>query len=137
MSRIIEEKIDKLKFNGAVDADGHILEADDLWEKYCEPKYRATAVRMKVDDQGLGYLEIGGRPSRVSRGGTFAGLGSMGQVTREKGEFDRRLRYGEECLLGAMDAKQRIRRLDLEGLDAAIIYPSLGLAWETECEDAD
>jgi hypothetical protein len=25
MSRIIEEKIDKLKFTGGVDADGHIL----------------------------------------------------------------------------------------------------------------
>ena len=88
MSRIIEEKIDKLKFTGGVDADGHILEAADLWEKYCDPKYRATAVRMKVDDQGFDYLEIGGHPSRVNRGGTFAGLGSMGQVTREKGEFN-------------------------------------------------
>jgi len=137
MSRIIEEKIDKLKFTGAVDADGHILEAGDLWEKHCEPKYRATAVRMKVDDQGLDYLEIGGRPSRVSRGGTFSGAGLMGQVTRESGEFNPRLHYGEECLLGAMDAQQRMQRLDLEGLDAAVIYPTLGLTWETECEDAD
>ncbi len=137
MSRIIEEKIDKLKFNGGVDADGHILEAADLWEKYCDPKYRATAIRMKVDDQGFDYLEIGGHPSRVNRGGSFTGLGSMGQVTREKGEFNPRLHYGDEYLLGAMDAKQRIQRLDLEGLDAAIIYPSIGLAWETECEDAD
>jgi predicted TIM-barrel fold metal-dependent hydrolase len=137
MARIIEEKIDKLKFTGAVDADGHILEAADLWEKYCEPKYRATAIRMKVDDQGLDYLEIGGQPSRVNRGGSFTGVGLMGQVTREQGEVNRRLHYGEECLLGAMDAKQRMQRLDLEGLEAAIIYPSIGLAWETECEDAD
>ncbi|MEW6301249.1 MAG: hypothetical protein AB1671_26530, partial [Thermodesulfobacteriota bacterium] len=100
MARIIEEKINKLKFPGAVDADGHILEAADLWEKYCDPKYRATAIRMKVDDQGLDYLEIGGRPSRVNRGGAFTGAGLMGQVTREKGQFNPRLHYGEECLLG-------------------------------------
>jgi predicted TIM-barrel fold metal-dependent hydrolase len=137
MARIIEEKINKLKFPGAVDADGHILEAADLWEKYCDPKYRATAIRMKVDDQGLDYLEIGGRPSRVNRGGAFTGAGLMGQVTREKGQFNPRLHYGEECLLGAMDATRRLQRLDLEGLDAAIIYPTLGLTWETECEDAD
>ena len=137
MSRIIEEKIDKLKFTGGVDADGHILEAEDLWEKYCDPKYRTTAIRIKGDEQGLDYLEIGGRPSRVSRGGSFAGLGLMGQVSREKGAFNPRLHYGEECLLGAMDAKQRLQRLDLEGLDAAIIYPSISLSWETECEDAD
>ena len=70
MSRLIEEKIDKLKFKGAVDADGHILEAADLWETYCEPKYRSTAVRMKVDNEGYDYIEICGKPSRVSRGGT-------------------------------------------------------------------
>ena len=137
MPRIIEEQIDKLNFRGAVDADGHILEAADLWETYCDPKYRSTAIRLKVDDQGMDYLEICGKPSRVSQGGTFAGVGSMGQVTREKGEVNRCQHYGDEFLLGAMDAKQRMQRLDLEGLDAAIIYPSLDLVWETECEDAD
>ncbi len=39
--------------------------------------------------------------------------------------------------LGDADAKERIARLDKEGLEAAIIYPSLSLTWETECEDAD
>jgi hypothetical protein len=83
MSRIIEEKLDKLKFTGGVDADGHILEAEDLWEKYCDPKYRTTAIRIKGDEQGLDYLEINGRPSRVSRGGSFAGLGDgAGHVRR-------------------------------------------------------
>ena len=136
MPRIIEEQIDTLNFRGAVDADGHILEAADLWETYCDPKYRSTAIRLKVDDQGMDYLEICGKPSRVSRGGTFAGVGSMGQVTREEGKVNLRQHYGDEFLLGAMDAKQRMQRLDLEGLDAAIIYPSLDLVWETECEDA-
>lgn len=137
MPRIIEEQIDTLNFRGAVDADGHILEAPDLWETYCDPKYRSTAIRLKVDDQGMDYMEICGKPSRVNRGGAFASVGSMGQVTREKGEVNRCQHYGDEFLLGAMDAKQRLQRLDLEGLDAAIIYPSLDLVWETECEDAD
>lgn len=137
MPRIIEEQIHTLNFRGAVDADGHILEAADLWETYCDPKYRSTAIRLKVDDQDMDYLEICGKPSRVNRGGAFSSVGSMGQVTREKGEVDRCQHYGDEFLLGAMDAKQRMQRLDLEGLDAAIIYPSLDLVWETECEDAD
>ena len=137
MPRIIEEQIDTLNFRGAVDADGHILEAADLWETYCDPKYRSTAIRLKVDDQDMDYLEICGKPSRVNRGGAFSSVGSMGQVTREKGEVNLHQHYGDEFLLGAMDAKQRMQRLDLEGLDAAIIYPSLDLVWETECEDAD
>jgi hypothetical protein len=133
----VEEKIHKLKYPGAIDADGHILESVKCWEEYCEAKYRANAVRMKQDKDGLEYLEINGVPSRVNRGGNFGAVAQMGQVTREKGDFDPRIKYGERLPLGAADAKERIERLDLEGLDAAIIYPSLELTWETECDDVD
>jgi hypothetical protein len=34
-----------LSWDGAVDADGHILEPSDLWEKYLEPQYRDRALR--------------------------------------------------------------------------------------------
>ena len=30
----------QLRYPGAVDADGHILEPVDLWERYLEPQYR-------------------------------------------------------------------------------------------------
>lgn len=134
----IQENFHKLKYSGAVDADGHILEAADCWEKYCEAKYRATALRVKTDEDGYEYFEIGGKPSRVSRRGQpFSSIGAMGEVTRVKGQVNPRRKYGEDVPLGAMDAKERVQRLDHEGLDAAIIYPSLGLSWETECEDVD
>ena len=81
----VEEKIHKLKYPGAVDADGHILESVKCWEEYCEAKYRANAVRMKQDKDGLEYLEINGVPSRVNRGGNFGEVAQMGQVTREQG----------------------------------------------------
>jgi uncharacterized protein len=133
----IQENIHKIKYPDAVDADGHILESKTCWEDYCEPKYKPIALRIKEDKDGLEYLEIGGTPSRVNRGGRFGNVASMGQVSREKGDFDPRKKYGEDVPLGASDAKERVQRLDLEGLKAAIIYPSLDLTWETECEDAD
>ena len=132
-----EEQIHKLKYAGAVDADGHILESAKCWEHYCEAKYRATAIRIKEDEEGLEYLEVNGVPSRVNRGGNFGGVAQMGQVTRNSGHFDRRIKYGDRVPLGACDAKDRITRLDKEGLDAAIIYPSLDLTWETETDDAE
>ena len=133
----IHEQIQKFKYAGAVDADGHILEDATLWENYCEAKYKPIAIRVKEDQEGLEYLEIAGKPSRVSRRGSFSNIAAMGEVTREKGAFDLRRKYGRDVPLGAVDAGDRIKRLDLEGLHAAIIYPSLGLSWETECEDAD
>ena len=36
-----------------IDADGHILEPPDLWERYLEPQYRERAMRIKVDERGL------------------------------------------------------------------------------------
>ena len=35
---------------GAIDADGHILEPADLWEKYLEPKYRDRALRIRTGE---------------------------------------------------------------------------------------
>ena len=52
----------QLGFDGAVDADGHILEPPDLWETYIEPEYRDRALRIVLDDNGLEALEIGGQP---------------------------------------------------------------------------
>jgi len=43
----IEEQFHKLKYPGAVDADGHILEAADCWQNYCEEKYRSAALRIR------------------------------------------------------------------------------------------
>jgi uncharacterized protein len=133
----IQEVIHKLNYSGAVDADGHILESSKCWEENCESKYRANALRLREDKDGLQFFEINGKPSRVNRAGTFGALGLMGEVTREKGNFDPSIKYGERVPLGACDARDRLTRLDQEGLDAAIIYPSLDLSWETECEDAD
>ena len=32
----------RVEFDGAVDADGHILEPPNLWEEYIDPKLRKT-----------------------------------------------------------------------------------------------
>jgi uncharacterized protein len=131
-----EENIHKLKYPGAVDADGHIYEAGDLWEKYAEPKYRPIAVRMKRDDREGDYLEIQGRPSKIARRGVFS-ESLMGRVSRDKGDLNSLRPYGEDFPLGSMDARERVERLDLEGLQSAFIYPTIGLNWETECDDID
>jgi hypothetical protein len=36
-------------YPGAIDADGHILEPPDLWEKYIEPQYRDRTIRLRTN----------------------------------------------------------------------------------------
>ena len=38
---------------------------------------------------------------------------------------------------GSMDAKERLQLLDQDGIDKAILYPTIGLLWEAEVEDPE
>jgi predicted TIM-barrel fold metal-dependent hydrolase len=129
----------RLPFPGAVDGDGHILEPPDLWQRYLEPKFRDRAPTIRVDDQGLEYLEIDGRSSKIVRGGMPAGLGAMDRVggyVYER-EASTGLKYVDEAPLGAMDPKERIERLDMENIERAFLYPTLGIFYIAECEDEE
>ena len=44
-----------------IDADGHVLEPVDMFEKYMDPDYRDRAPRMIVDGYGRERLLIEGR----------------------------------------------------------------------------
>src|SRR5215469_15769965 len=129
------EGIEKLTFTGAVDADGHILEDAGLWDRYIEAKYKDRAVRIGNDAKGLEYLEVAGKPSKIFSGGRLGGLSAMG-ATRED-QHRMALTYGGLAPYGAMDPKERLKRIDAEGLAAAFLYPTMSLLWETETEDAE
>jgi hypothetical protein len=47
-----------------IDADGHILEPPDVWEKYIDPRFRDRAIRIRLNKEGQEYLELDGRPSK-------------------------------------------------------------------------
>ena len=129
------DQIQKLTFTGAVDADGHILEDATLWDRYIEAKYKPVALRVRLDDKGLEYLEVAGKPSKIFSGGRLGGLSAMGTKRGEK--WQDRPTYGSMAPFGAMDAKERVKRIEAEGLAAAFLYPTLSLLYETETEDAD
>jgi predicted TIM-barrel fold metal-dependent hydrolase len=130
------EEFHKLKFKSAVDADGHILEAPDTWERHLEKKYQSRALRLKKDQNGLEYLEIDGKQSKLVRDGMPGSLGGMGQTVEQSMPGPQRT-YASSAPFGAMDAKERIQRIDAEGLAAAFLYPTLSLLYEVECTDAD
>ncbi len=127
----------QLSFDGAVDADGHILEPPDLWERYLEPRYRDRALRFVLDEDGLEELEIGGARSRMSRRGFPSTLGAMGDPDLRAMQKDPARTYLREAPYGSMDPKERLDLLDAEGIDAVVLYTTVGLLWEAELEDVE
>ena len=127
----------KLTFDGAVDADGHILEPPDLWERYLEPRYRDRALRFVLDDDGLEELEIGGQRSIMSRRGFPSTLGAMGDPDLRAMQKDPERTYLREAPFGSMDPNERLELLDAEGIDAAVLYTTVGLIWEAELDDPE
>ena len=68
-----------------IDADGHILEPVDLWDKYIDPAYRDRAPRLIVDTDGKERLLIEGKVL-----GSPKGLGVIGGDRRPAGDRVRR-----------------------------------------------
>lgn len=126
-------EIKRFPYDGAIDADGHVLEPPDLWENYLEAEFRPRALRIAVDDDGFEYLEIDGRPSARSNKGSLGMLGAMGEDDMRP---HRDRRYADNMPFGACDGDERLALLDQENLDKALLYPTLGLLWECELTDA-
>jgi predicted TIM-barrel fold metal-dependent hydrolase len=119
-----------------IDADGHILEPVDMWDKYLEEKYRPRAIKIKRDDNGLEFLEYDGKPAQMFRPGVLHITGAMGRKAEEMRPSAERT-YAKSAPFGSMDMKERLKLLDQDGIDKAILYPTIGLVWEAEVEDAE
>ena len=125
----------RLAFDGAVDADGHILEPPDLWEAYLDPEFRDRALRIVRDEHGLEELQIDRRRSVMSRHGFPSTLGAMGDPDLRAIQLDPERTYLRESPFGAMHPSERLALLDAEHIDIVILYTTIGLLWEAEVED--
>src|SRR5206468_563541 len=115
-----------------IDADGHVLEPPDLWERYLEPAYRARAIRVRRGGDGRDFLEVDGRPARLTTPEMLGGLGGMGKSLEELATACLAGRYAESAPPAATDPAARLALLDHDGIARALLYPSLGLQWEAE-----
>jgi predicted TIM-barrel fold metal-dependent hydrolase len=98
-----------------IDADQHIIEPPDIWEKALPARYRERAPRLVKDEDGgdawllgehresLGLVTVVGKPYQEFRwtGVTYA-------------EIDP----------GCYEPKRRLELMDVDGVDAAVIYPA-------------
>src|SRR6266851_2327477 len=122
--------------NQIIDADGHILEPPDLWDKYLEEKYLPRGIKIKLNDHGLEYLEYDGKPSAMIRPGVLHTMGAMGREL-DTMKPSQEMTYLNCAPFGSMDSAQRIELIKREGIDRVLLYPTIGLLWEAEVADPE
>jgi len=105
---------------GLVSADSHVMEPADLWTKRLDRKYHKRAPRI-IEKEGVPFLKVEGlRPYPVA--GAYA-AGKSGEELKEH--------HAKEGLKsarpGGWDPVARIKDQEIDGVQAEVIYCSLGM----------
>ena len=104
-----------------ISADSHMMEPADLWETRLDSKFRDRAPKVIKSESGKGYLFIapGVRPFPVAGG---FGIGKSGEELKEH------LKKGYEAARpSGWDPAERIKDQDIDGVQAEVIYTTLGM----------
>ncbi|HVX19810.1 MAG TPA: amidohydrolase family protein [Acidimicrobiales bacterium] len=123
---------------GIVDMDTHYYEPDDAWTRYLEPGMEATALHVERDEDGTACPYFGADPiyrlpmlprDRIQRPGAF--------VADKDGRFLAVLDEEEDYVVPGdipwyVRREARLEWMDQKGIEAAVLWPSLGLVVERQ-----
>ncbi len=98
------------------DADGHVVEPPEAWEEV-EERFRP---RIHLDDSGYEHVVVGDQELLAVPLGTLA---TPGARFSDPATF----RALAEAHPGGSDPAARLADMDAEGIDQAVLYPSIGL----------
>jgi predicted TIM-barrel fold metal-dependent hydrolase len=104
-----------------VDADGHVCEPADLWERNLPSHLADRGIRLRWNE-ATGYDECLVEDSMATDRG-LVGLGNAGESYDDFG----RGRHYEDLNPAGFDPQERVKVLDAEGIDFSVMYPGLGL----------
>jgi len=106
-----------------IDIDGHVREADDLWERYLEPPFRSRAPKIeKVANGQLLFRLEGARHHRKPDESPFR-MKSDDSPVNEHREL-------------ATDPHERLKDMDRDGIERGMLFPSAGLYLPSVQEEA-
>src|SRR5215469_6349858 len=110
-----------------IDADGHVTEPPNLWEEYMEPKFREGCPKLITIEDGHEILRLEYDDAiDLSRGKQRITFGAVGAFGARDGSVKPNGPY-LQGRKGGFDPHARIPDMDAEGIDAAFLYPTLGL----------
>ncbi|MFQ5668113.1 MAG: amidohydrolase family protein [Candidatus Binatia bacterium] len=111
-----------------VDADGHVLEPMTLWDRFLSPAAKQFKPQVVRNDWGLDTVFVDSQEI------VTAPLGLLGTPGSRMDETDPAKKIPwEQAQPGGFDPRRRLADMDMEGIDVAVLYPSLGLNfWAVE-----
>lgn len=105
-----------------ISADSHVTEPANLWIDRMDKKYRDHVPKVIENPNGSGHLFVAPGLNPVPASGVFA-TGRSGQELKEH------LTKGYDTAPpGGWDPVERIKDQDIDGVEAEVLYPSLGMA---------
>jgi predicted TIM-barrel fold metal-dependent hydrolase len=109
-----------------VDMDSHVLEPADLWENYLEPRYRDRAIRIRLNADGREELIVDNQVLMSGR------LASLGGVEHDAAALFMQpdIPYQQACPPASYDTAARVALLDEWGVDAGVVFPTIGILWD-------
>ncbi len=108
-----------------IDGDGHVVEPRNAFVDYIDPPFRERAPQVITDESGRDVVRIDGqilfgRKGPTSLGASFVIGGYADPARRKSHPYD-------QAQPGGGNPHARVKDLDTEGIDTAVLYPSLGL----------
>jgi len=126
------------------DGDNHYYETYDSFTRFMEPKYKDKAVHVRRDEvKNRNVVYVGDVPlkSNPAHPQDFVSPpGAMDEIFHSKDphnsltEFNIRHKMRAEDEPSFVDLAARLKYMDEEGMEAAMLYPSLGVMIEQQLE---
>ena len=112
-----------------IDADTHFMEPFGVYRDHIGAARQGDAVHVEEDERGWPWLVHRGRRLHFVDDHVPGRMDLVGERRRRyhAGEAAAPLRAAAE---DAWDPAERLRTLDANGVDAALVFPNLGLLWE-------
>jgi len=105
-----------------ISADSHVIEPGEMWAEYMDPSFRDRAPKIEIDPPGKTgayFMAEGMNPRQVN---LFFAAGLSAEEMKnlqDKGGID-------DCRPGAYDPAERLKDMEIDGVDAEVIYTTLG-----------
>jgi predicted TIM-barrel fold metal-dependent hydrolase len=115
-----------------VSADSHIAEPPDLWRDRIDRRFADRAPGLVSQADGDIFVIDPSRPSKHGEAGNAPGIGIGLLATKRKYENPEVYNFGhmgrwQDVPESAYDPDKRAAELDAEGIEAELLYPTLGL----------